>query len=474
VSFELDATAQAQTHTSAPEAQRSASEALPAGMQLGHFRIERVLGVGGMGEVYLATDLALDRPVAIKVLPAGRATGSARDRLVREARAQARVHHPNVAHIYFIGEDAGRLYFAMEYLEGKTLAETVAAGPMPIDDALELVRSAALGLREAERAGFLHRDVKPSNLMVDAHGVLKVLDFGLVAANADAIADGPVAQTSLAGTPLYMAPEQARGEAIDLRADIYALGATLFHLISGRAPFVAESVAELMSLHATSARPMLPKRGNSRTAITAIDRLIARMMAPNAADRIASYDELIRAIDLVSTQHTRPAGFWVRMAAFGVDSILVGIVLAAALVPFMSHPNIGQGTSSIALLIYTTLALAWRGTTAGKALFELEVISTDTGRRPSWQQAARRQLALCTPLIVFGGAVEYVAAKKTTAMSVALALLAAYASFCIIDLAFATLRRAGKRTLWDLIAHTQVRYRPSGATSRSAAGSLLR
>jgi Protein kinase domain/RDD family len=470
VSFELDATAHAQTHTSAPEPTGGAGDALPPGMQLGHFRIERVLGVGGMGEVYLATDLALDRPVAIKVLPAGRATGSARDRLVREARAQARVHHPNVAHIYFIGEDAGRLYFAMEYLEGKTLADRVTDGPVAIDDALELVRSAALGLREAERSGFLHRDVKPSNLMVDAHGVLKVLDFGLVAANADAIIDGPVAQTSLAGTPLYMAPEQARGEPIDLRADIYALGATLFHLISGRAPFVAESVAELASMHATSARPMLPKRGNKRMAITALDRLIARMMAPNAADRFASYDDLIRAIDLVSTQHTRPAGFWVRTAAVSIDALLVGMTLAVAIVPFNSHVDIGQGISTIGLAIYTTLAIAWRGTTAGKALFELEVISSDTGRRPSWQQAARRQLALCGPMIVFGSTQEYVVAKGSTAMTVALALLASFTAFCIIDLAYATLRRAGKRTLWDVISHTQVRYRGT----RSAAGTLLR
>jgi hypothetical protein len=458
VSLELEATAQAQTHTSAPEP-AAPSDALPAGVQLGHFRIDRVLGVGGMGEVYLATDLALDRPVAIKVLPAGRATGSARDRLVREARAQARVHHPNVAHIYFIGEDAGRLYFAMEYLEGKTLADRVDNNPLAIDDALELVRSAALGLREAERSGFLHRDVKPSNLMVDAHGVLKVLDFGLVAANADAVADGPIAQTSLAGTPLYMAPEQARGEPIDLRADIYALGATLFHLISGRAPFAADSVAELASLHATSARPMLPKGGNKRTAISAIDRLIARMMAPNAADRFASYDELIRAIDLVSTRQTRPAGLWVRMAADSVDVILVGIACAAAILPFSPESNVGQSISSLALLAYTTIAIGWRGTTAGKALFELELISTDTAQRPSWQQAARRQLALYGPMAVLGTILEYSAAKNSTAKIVLAVVVVAYVSLCVIDLAFATLRRAGKRTLWDVLSRTQVRYR---------------
>src|SRR5690242_20390647 len=126
------------------------STQLPAGKQLGHFRIERRLGVGGMGEVYLATDLALDRPVAIKVLPETTARDpSRRERMIREARAQARITHPNVGHIYFIGEEADRLYFAMEYVAGETLAERTATGPLKVDAALELVRATALGLREA-------------------------------------------------------------------------------------------------------------------------------------------------------------------------------------------------------------------------------------------------------------------------------------------------------------------------------------
>ena len=326
VTVEIDDTAVARTATFAAGAATvpAAGDELPEGLRLGHFRIERKLGAGGMGEVYLATDLALDRPVAIKVLPAGTTSGAARERLIREARAQARIQHPNVAHIYFIGEDHGRLYFAMEYVAGKTLAERAAAGPLAVEDALEVIRSAALGLREAQRSGFTHRDVKPSNLMADAHGVVKVLDFGLVAAaptgpTGDTAASGPVAQTSFAGTPLYMAPEQARGEPIDLRADIYALGATLYHLVSGQPPFVAETVDELVSMHATAARPHVPRKGHARTAIAAIDQLFARMMAPDPDDRFASYDELLRELELASTQHTRPAGVTVRSIATGID-----------------------------------------------------------------------------------------------------------------------------------------------------------
>ena len=275
----------------APTQKPTSGTKLASGLRLGHFRIDKELGAGGMGEVYLATDLALDRPVAIMVLPAGTTTGVARDRLIREARAQARVQHPNVAHIYFIGEDAGRLYFAMEYVTGQTLAARLAAGPLPVEDALDVIRGAVQGLREAQRSGFTHRDVKPSNLMVDAHGVVKVLDFGLAASNPSDLADGatetgPVPQTSFAGTPLYMAPEQARGDAIDLRADIYALGATLYHLVSGRPPFQADSVVELASMHATAARPPLPRGANPRTSIAAIDALVGRMMAPAAGRSI--------------------------------------------------------------------------------------------------------------------------------------------------------------------------------------------
>jgi len=246
----------------------ASADELPAGLQLGHFRVDKQLGAGGMGAVYLATDLALDRPVAIKVLPHAAASGRARDRLVREARAQARVQHPNVAHIYFVGEEAGRLYFAMEHIAGETLAQRLERGPLPVEQALAIIRDAVLGLREAQRAGITHRDVKPSNLMVDGHGVVKVLDFGLAAqAKDDGDADrtgepgapASVTQTTIGGTPLYMAPEQARGEPIDLRADIYALGATLYHLVSGKPPFQADSIDELRSLHATATRPPVPR-----------------------------------------------------------------------------------------------------------------------------------------------------------------------------------------------------------------------
>ncbi|CAN5200590.1 hypothetical protein BH11MYX1_BH11MYX1_29140 [soil metagenome] len=455
VAAEIEDTALAHTATMVGAAPpRSPTTDLAEGLRLGHFKIEKKLAAGGMGEVYLATDLALDRPVAIKVLPEATVSGAARERMIREARAQARIQHPNVAHIYFIGEESGRLYFAMELLAGQTLADRASAGPMSIEEAIAAIRAAALGLREAHRAGFTHRDVKPSNLMTDAHGTVKVLDFGLVAAVPTAqLTSGPVEQTSLGGTPLYMAPEQARGEAIDLRADIYALGATLYHLVSGRPPFPADTVGDLATLHATAARPMVPRKGHARSAIAALDPLIARMMAPDPADRFASYDELVRELDLVSTQHTRPAGAWVRTIAALIDFMIPSLMLALFSIPF-GGIDLGGNMIFAMTFAYSTLALARWGTTAGKALLELEVISVATTKRPSLSRAFVRELALFGPVILVTFAHQDNLAN--TVLKIATAILVAAP---LVAMFHAALRVPGKRAPWDRIAGTQVRYR---------------
>ncbi len=473
---ELDDTAappeRTATQTKEP---RPESTELAEGMRLGHFRIEKKLGAGGMGEVYLATDLALDRPVAIKVLPSRVGSATARERMIKEARAQARVIHPNVAHIYFIGEEEGRLYFAMEYVTGKTLAEHVADGPMPVETALSIVRAAVLGLREAQRSGFTHRDVKPSNLMVDNHGVLKVLDFGLVlTAGGAPVPDAPVAQTTMAGTPLYMAPEQARGEAIDLRADIYALGATLYHLVSGNPPFVADSVDALVTMHATAARPSVPRGANPRTTITAIDALIGRMMAPNPADRFDSYDELLRAIEIASVERTRPAGFLVRGIATLIDMILVMIIVGILSIA-RELTTLGKGDidpDRYAFLIgavYAALAISRWGTTAGKALFELEVASIATSQRPTLSQSFRRELALVAVPVAFGWAGF---AFKMFRMPLPDWLLKGLELAVLIVvgilLLHAALRVPGKRTPWDRFSGTLVRYRTTRGSTGAA------
>lgn len=446
------------------QAPRLPGESLAPGRQLAHFRIERMLGAGGMGEVYLATDLALDRPVALKVLAQGTATAARRERLIREARAQARIQHPNVCHIYYIGEAEGLLFFAMELVNGRTFSERLATGPLEPEVALELVRKAALGLREATRCGFTHRDVKPSNLMIDQHGEVKVMDFGLVAGSLDGEEGGrTVEQTSLAGTPLYMAPEQARGDAIDFRADIYALGATLYHLVAGKPPFHGDSAAELMQLHADAERPSLARTDLSSRALAPVQALCAKMMAPEPARRHGSYDELVREIELLSSVHSRPAGATVRCVAASIDLLLL-IPALMALVTLVELVAPGWQLNDMVAVsaMFGALRIGivpWLGRSPGQSLFELEVVSTRDGKWPGRRQMLRRELLLFAPPLaaalvglVAAAGVRWLRHVDDAAVGLAYFGLVAH-------LYFASVRRARRRTFWDRHSDTLVRYR---------------
>src|SRR6185436_3182054 len=232
----------------------------------------------------------LDRPVALKVL----GSDIAHDpevvaRFVREARAQARLQHPNVTQIYFIGEDDGVHFFAMEYVAGPALDTVLETGErLAWPDALEYAIAAARGLRAALAEGFIHRDVKPSNLMLDRESSVKILDFGLVKSmrgDTELTRDG-----AILGSPLYMAPEQGRAEAVDHRSDIYSLGCALYHLLTGRPPFQAPSPVGIITMHVTD-RPT-PIKQLVPDVPEAVERIVDKMMAKQPRERFADYDAL--------------------------------------------------------------------------------------------------------------------------------------------------------------------------------------
>jgi len=232
--------------------------ALTAGSRLGPYDILSPLGAGGMGEVYKARDSRLDRAVALKILPDTLASDRQfRERFDREARAISQLTHPHICTLFDVGEQAGIAFLVMEYLEGETLEQRLKKGPVPIADALRLAIQIADALSAAHRHGIVHRDLKPGNVMLTKTGA-KLLDFGLAKTSATGIAPAGVSMLpttppnltrhgAILGTFQYMAPEQLEGEDADARSDIFAFGALLHEMLTGRPAFEGRTPASLMA-----------------------------------------------------------------------------------------------------------------------------------------------------------------------------------------------------------------------------------
>jgi serine/threonine protein kinase/tetratricopeptide (TPR) repeat protein len=214
------------------------------GKTIAHYRVLEKLGEGGMGVVYEAEDINLKRTVALKFLPLELTKDSqAKSRFIQEAQAAAAMDHPNICAVYEIGEAEGATYIAMPYIKGRSLKDRIAAGPLPLEEALDIAAQVAEGLKEAHGRGIVHRDIKPANIMLTEKGQAKIMDFGL--AKLSGAADMTKTLTVM-GTPAYMAPEQAKGEAVDQRTDIWQFGATLYEMLTGEMPFGTRSEQALL------------------------------------------------------------------------------------------------------------------------------------------------------------------------------------------------------------------------------------
>jgi serine/threonine-protein kinase len=296
------------------------------GRTLGSFRVESKIGEGGMGAVYRAVHTRLEREAAFKVLPAHlmRSSGDLVERFFIEARAAAKLDHPNVVKVYDADEVEGIHYIAMEYVRGPDVKELLRdRGPLNSMEALEIALQAALGLSAASRERIIHRDIKPANLMLTQDGVVKVADFGL-ARNVDA-ASHPTQSGQVVGTPAYMSPEQADGKKADFRSDIYALGVTLFEMVTGSVPFWAETSLAILRAHVEA--PIPDPRSFNTGVSPGLTALVKRMMAKKREERFDSYDGLVEEISALKKALTTGP------AAGPVDSDSPTLTLSRLLAP---------------------------------------------------------------------------------------------------------------------------------------------
>jgi serine/threonine protein kinase len=321
-----------------------AEVAVPAGERIGPYSVLEFLRAGGMGEVYKARDTRLERTVAIKFLPRALAAApTALERFQREARAASALNHPRICTIHDLGDYQGRPFIVMEFLEGQSLRDHIADKPVPIPELVDLAVQICDALQAAHAKGIVHRDIKPANIFVMTNGQVKILDFGLAKLITDphsAIATVTMAETgtmvtgvtltrpgALMGTAAYLSPEQARGEEVDTRTDIFSFGVVLYQMATGRSAFDGTTPAELIGaiLHET---PVKPSELNPAVPAS-LERIILKMLEKDRTARYQSAGELVADLNGLQ-QAKRRRSIWTAriMVAFAGLALAAGLVMA--------------------------------------------------------------------------------------------------------------------------------------------------
>ncbi len=456
---------------------------LTPGQMFGDYRIAGRLGHGGMGVVYEADHTPTARRVALKVMGHSLDDRDSRARFLREGRLAASINHPNSVYVYGTEEIEGRPTISMELVRGGTLGQWVKAkGRLSPKAAVDAILQIIDGMEAAYNAGVLHRDIKPNNCFVDAEGHVKIGDFGLsiTAIGRDLPAAAELARTqteitqvgTFLGTPSYASPEQLRGEPLDHRSDIYSIGITLYYLVVGQVPFVADNMVQLLARVLDNTAPSL--KDAAMDAPPELDRIITKCLKKAPGDRFASYGELRDALMPLSSRVPTPATLGSRFLAAAIDYCLLSIAISPISIwLFASRTSISPGdplpgfssvTASVAGVSIQFLYFAlceWRyGKTLGKRMLRLQVIQGDS--RPSLAAAVMRSLLFIVPpvlpSIVAGFLLGDQQFRDVTSLGMALLmLLLGWSRFLISVSMFLTVRaRNGNAAVHDLVSGTRV------------------
>ena len=349
---------------------------LLVGQTIGHYKILKRIGTGGMGEVYLATDITAGRNAALKVLPR-RFTGDAQRlrRFQQEARAVVGLNHPNILTVYEIGESDSSHYIASELIEGETLRQRLTRGRMGLDEAIDVAIQVATALAAAHQAGIVHRDIKPENTMLRPDGYVKVLDFGIAKlaeqevpatmAEEEAVLLVETNLGSIMGTVRYMSPEQARGAPVNQCTDIWSLGVVLYEMVSGRAPFTGDTPGEVMASILGTEPPLL---SSSAQTPAELQQIVSKALSKERERRYQSAHEMLEALKSfrrgmefkAELERSTAAPSWLRWARSPTALVLVLLVAAVALaLPFYWQRNLTTSSipeKSIAVLPFENLS----------------------------------------------------------------------------------------------------------------------
>ena len=329
--------------------------ALSAGTSIGHYDVTALLGEGGMGQVWQATDTQLNRQVALKILPDAFADDPDRlARFTREAQILASLNHPNIAAIFGIEEAEGTRALVLELVEGPTLADRIAKGPIPLDEALPIARQIAEALEAAHEAGVIHRDLKPANIKVREDGTVKVLDFGLAKALARDVSDADLSQSPtvtasgtregvILGTAAYMSPEQARGKSLDKRTDTWSFGCVLYEMLAGRGVFMGETLSDTIA-NVLDREPDWTVLPNDMP--TVLGSFLRGCLEKSPRSRVQAIGDVRLAMEgafeVTGTAPSDSAGgptipVWQRPAPLVIAALLVAVVLSFAVWAYLGN-----------------------------------------------------------------------------------------------------------------------------------------